>query len=122
MIFKFYQHILTICIYIYILKVAPGRHKEGIFENESGVIKADVDNNIKYEHVLVNTGDVVLFDSYLPHKSDENVTSSWRRLAYITFNPRSEGDHREAYYKAKADVMKSGAISINLDFGGKIVD
>jgi 2-aminoethylphosphonate dioxygenase len=105
-----------------ILKVSPGRHKEGILAHKSGVIAPEVDATMKYQHVIVSPGDVVLFDSYLPHRSDENTTNTWRRLAYLTYNPSSEGNHREAYYKAKAAVMKTGAISINLDFGGKIVD
>jgi len=104
------------------VQVAPGRHKEGIFSNEAGVISASIDDNMKYEHVLVQPGDLVLFDSYLPHRSDANSTNDWRRLAYLTYNPASEGNHRESYYQAKADVMQSGAISINLDFAGKIID
>lgn len=70
---------------------------------------------------LVSPGDIVLFDSYLPHRSNKNLTDKARRLAYLTFNPLQEGDHHTAYYTKKALVMKEGAISINLDFAGKIV-
>jgi hypothetical protein len=48
-----------------------------------------------------------------------------RRLAYLTFSPLAEGDHRITYYAAKAQAMAqgtAGSISINDDFSGKIVD
>ena len=71
--------------------------------------------------VLVEPGDVVLFDSYLPHRSDANATDGWRRSAYITFNRAAEGDFHERYYETKRANLKSGAISLNLDFAGSIV-
>eukprot|EP00466_Bigelowiella_natans_P014568 jgi/Bigna1/126918/aug1.3_g1626 len=104
------------------LQVAPGRHREGIFPHESGVMKKEIEEKIKFSDVLVQPGDIVLFDSYLPHRSEGNKTDGWRRLAYLTFNKLSEGDLHEHYYQEKAKVMQRGAISINLDFGGKIVD
>ena len=75
-----------------------------------------------FSDVIVDTGDIVIFDSYLPHRSASNQTEGWRRLAYLTFNKASEGDLHAAYYDKKAQVMQKGAISINLDFAGKIVD
>ncbi|KAJ8599157.1 hypothetical protein CTAYLR_008307 [Chrysophaeum taylorii] len=101
------------------LQISPGRHNEGIFPNDRGVVRDDVD--LDFSHVLVDPGDVVLFDSYLPHKSDANTTDTWRRSAFLTFNSADEGDFHEAYYAKKAEVIQQGAISINLDFGGTIV-
>lgn len=104
------------------VEVAPGRHKEGVFPNEAGVVSAGLEQGMTFEPVLVEPGDVVLFDSYLPHRSSPNTTASSRRLAYLTFSPLSEGDHRLAYYEAKAELMRAGTISINNDFAGVIVD
>ena len=39
-----------------------------------------------FDDVLVAPGDVALFDSYLPHRSDANATSAPRRAAYLTYN------------------------------------
>lgn len=104
------------------LQIAPGRHRDGILPHTDGVVADDVAESMDFEHVLVRPGDVVLFDSFLPHKSDANATPEWRRSAYLTFNKASEGDHHATYYAKKQAVMQQGAISINLDFAGTIVD
>eukprot|EP00468_Gymnochlora_sp_CCMP2014_P003933 CAMPEP_0167761546 /NCGR_PEP_ID=MMETSP0110_2-20121227/12236_1 /TAXON_ID=629695 /ORGANISM="Gymnochlora sp., Strain CCMP2014" /LENGTH=485 /DNA_ID=CAMNT_0007648249 /DNA_START=73 /DNA_END=1530 /DNA_ORIENTATION=- len=104
------------------LEVAAGRHKEGIFDHEKGVMTSQIEDSMKFTDILVEPGDVVLFDSYLPHRSQGNKTDGWRRLAYLTYNKLSEGNLHDDYYAKKAQVMQQGAISINLDFGGKIVD
>ena len=49
-------------------------------------------------------GDVVFFDSFVPHRSAPNLTATPRRVLYITYNRLSEGDHRARYY---ADKRKS---------------
>jgi ectoine hydroxylase-related dioxygenase (phytanoyl-CoA dioxygenase family) len=49
-------------------------------------------------------GDMMLFDSYLPHRSAPNRTDSPRRVLYVTYNRATDGDHRERYY---ADKRKS---------------
>lgn len=46
-------------------------------------------------------GDVLFFDSYLPHRSAPNLTEDPRRVLYVTYNKASEGDHREQYYADK---------------------
>lgn len=46
-------------------------------------------------------GDVLFFDSYLPHRSAPNLTGDPRRVLYVTYNKASEGDHREQYYADK---------------------
>ena len=104
------------------LMVVPGAHRRGVLPNQNGVIDTDVEAELVYEHVLVEPGDIVLFDSFLPHKSEKNFTDTWRRSGYFTFNKFSEGDFHRRYYEKKAEVMEQGAISINKDFGGMIVD
>ena len=46
-------------------------------------------------------GDVVFFDSFIPHRSAPNLSDAPRRVLYVTYNPSSEGDHRERYYTEK---------------------
>ena len=46
-----------------------GRHKEGILMNDAGVIDPEVEKSMEFETVNVSPGDLVLFDSYLPHRS-----------------------------------------------------
>ena len=60
----------------------------------------------------------------LPHRSQTNLSDTWRRSAYLTYNIASEGDLHAAYYQKKLSAFREGVagdISINKDFGGEIV-
>jgi hypothetical protein len=46
-------------------------------------------------------GDVVFFDSYVPHASRPNLTRDPRRALYVTYNRLSDGDHRVSYFADK---------------------
>jgi ectoine hydroxylase-related dioxygenase (phytanoyl-CoA dioxygenase family) len=46
-------------------------------------------------------GDVVFFDSYVPHRSKPNLTDQARRALYLTYNRASDGDHRARYFAEK---------------------
>ena len=46
-------------------------------------------------------GDVLFFDSYVPHASKVNETDSARRILYLTYNAQFHGDHREQYFADK---------------------
>jgi ectoine hydroxylase-related dioxygenase (phytanoyl-CoA dioxygenase family) len=46
-------------------------------------------------------GDVILFDSFVPHASADNLTDRPRRVLYLTYNRAGDGDHRAAYYRDK---------------------
>jgi 2-aminoethylphosphonate dioxygenase len=51
--------------------------------------------------VPTRRGDVVFFDSYVPHASRPNLTREQRRVLYVTYNRASDGDHRVSYYADK---------------------
>jgi hypothetical protein len=55
------------------------------------------------EYALVEAapGDVIFFDSYVPHGSPPNTSARQRRNIYLTFNVRSAGDQRRRYYDDK---------------------
>jgi ectoine hydroxylase-related dioxygenase (phytanoyl-CoA dioxygenase family) len=55
----------------------------------------------EYVAVTAAPGDVVFFDSYVPHGSPANTTDSPRRNIYLTFNRKKDGDHRMSYYTDK---------------------
>ena len=45
-------------------------------------------------------GDVAIFGCFMPHRSDPNTSSRWRRLLYLSYNADSDGgDRREAHYR-----------------------
>jgi len=103
---------------------SEGWHTRGVINNKDGVTDAAIESEMDFVNVLTEPGDLVLFDSYLPHRSDANLSNGWRRLAYLTFNVESEGNLHSKYYQTKIDLMRSGkagSISINKDFGGNVV-
>ncbi len=51
--------------------------------------------------VPTRAGDVVFFDSFVPHASKANRTTRQRRVLYLTFNAAAHGDHRATYFAAK---------------------
>jgi hypothetical protein len=46
-------------------------------------------------------GDVLFFDSYVPHASTPNLSREQRRILYLTYNRASDGDHRIRYFADK---------------------
>ncbi|MBI3544738.1 MAG: phytanoyl-CoA dioxygenase family protein [Deltaproteobacteria bacterium] len=86
------------------LEVVRGRHKEGTMAQEKdGSLSAKVVGELRWEPVTTEPGDVLLFDSYIPHRSGPNRTQKPRRAFYVTYNRASEGDRRDDYYKDKRD-------------------
>jgi 2-aminoethylphosphonate dioxygenase len=55
----------------------------------------------EYMLLEADPGDVIFFDSYVPHGSPANTSNRSRRNIFLTFNKQSEGDKREAYYADK---------------------
>jgi ectoine hydroxylase-related dioxygenase (phytanoyl-CoA dioxygenase family) len=55
------------------------------------------------EYILLESdpGDVIFFDSYVPHGSPPNTGDKSRRNIFLTFNRRSDGDMRDRYYADK---------------------
>jgi ectoine hydroxylase-related dioxygenase (phytanoyl-CoA dioxygenase family) len=51
--------------------------------------------------VPTDPGDVLFFDSYAPHASKPNLTDRARRILYLTYNLKADGDHRADYYAEK---------------------
>jgi ectoine hydroxylase-related dioxygenase (phytanoyl-CoA dioxygenase family) len=55
------------------------------------------------EYLLIEAdpGDVIFFDSYVPHGSPANTSERRRCNIYLTFNKASDGDMRAKYYADK---------------------
>ncbi len=55
----------------------------------------------EYSLLEADPGDVVFFDSYVPHGSPSNTSDRDRRNLFLTFNRQSDGDMRKQYYADK---------------------
>ena len=88
------------------LEMGYGHHKSGLLDmTEQKVLTPKIIDQISWPPLQTKPGDLVLFESYIPHRSGANSTSTSRRAAYITYNPLSQGDKREAYYQHKRSVF-----------------
>lgn len=115
------------CLYF-----APGKHQEGFIAlDEKGCISPETAASMKWVAVPTDPGDILLFGSYIPHKSPANRSNEPRRIIYLTYNAKSQGDWREQYYADKRQAFtqyaKDGSkrdkqISKIAHFQGKVVN
>ena len=80
------------------LEIAARRNREGLIGDEWSPLD---ENGLGLQPVLTAPGDVVFFDSFVPHASKPNFTDAARRILYLTYNLASRGDHRVRYYADK---------------------
>lgn len=85
--------------------VTGGANKPTILPQEKdGSIQKSISQTLCWTPIECKTGDVILFDSYLPHYSEPNRSANSRRAIFITFNKLAEGGaKREAYYQDKRE-------------------
>lgn len=69
----------------------------------NGDILDAVQDRLDWRPIEMAAGDVLLFDSYLPHRSAPNRSAQARRVFFLTFNPARYGDHYAAYYRRKSE-------------------
>ena len=61
----------------------------------------DLDENISLKPMPTEKGDVIFFDSYVPHASYKNNTSEARVVLFFTYTPISDGNNYEIYHADK---------------------
>lgn len=83
------------------LEVVRARHKEGLLGSMGQELPAELVAELSFELLELHPGDLVLFDSFVPHRSASNLTSESRRAMYITYNLEAEGDFRQRYFADK---------------------
>lgn len=85
------------------LEVAAGQHQRGLLPMKDNLTLSDkVNDELDWQPVETQPGDLLLFGSFLPHRSAVNTTGAARRALYITYNRAVEGgDVRDAYFAAK---------------------
>ncbi|RMD62186.1 MAG: phytanoyl-CoA dioxygenase family protein [Alphaproteobacteria bacterium] len=83
------------------LELAAGWHARGLLGKEWAPLDAKVSADMDFKPCPTAPGDVVLFDSFVPHRSGSNLSAQPRRVLYVTYNRASEGDHRVRYFADK---------------------
>jgi ectoine hydroxylase-related dioxygenase (phytanoyl-CoA dioxygenase family) len=93
------------------LELVAGKHRNGLIGEEWTPLSWD---ELGLQPVETAPGDVVFFDSFVPHASKPNQTNAQRRILYLTYNRAEHGDHREQYFADKRrefppDVEQDGS-------------
>jgi len=83
------------------LEVVKGKHKNGLLGPEWSELTDEVVNSLEWDPVPTQPGDILFFDSYVPHRSGPNLSSRPRRALYVTYNKKSEGEARVQYWSDK---------------------
>jgi hypothetical protein len=84
------------------LEMVHGHHDRTLLpQNATSEIDPDVAARLSWTPLPTRPGDLVFFDSYVPHRSQPNRSTSPRRALYVTYNPRSGGSFRDAYFERK---------------------
>lgn len=84
-------------------EVFPGYHHAGPLTPEDGeyhpLPEGTVDQS-KVVPLVLQPGDIAVFDGFTPHRSGPNRSSSWRRQLYLSYNALSDGgEQRTAHYE-----------------------
>jgi len=97
------------------LEVVTGAHHEVLPTDDTGCIRADVVAAMEWHVVEVPAGATLWFHSRTPHRSGPNRSPVPRRALYPTYNARSEGDLRAAYYDEKRARFAAGRAATGAD-------
>ena len=105
------------------LEVVAGAHHDLLPMDDKGCVHPDVVAEMTWEPVPIPAGSTLWFHSRTPHRSGANRSERPRRALYPTYNARSEGDLRDAYYAEKRAQFATGPSRVSLigDFEGKMV-
>ncbi len=110
------------------LWVGDGRPTELLAMDGIRGLSAEVVEAVEWHPVELEPGDLLWFDSYLPHRSGTNVTGVARRALYLTYNAAAAGDFRATYYEDKLAAFAGlegdgdrARLSITDDFLGRPV-
>lgn len=69
--------------------------------NDLGVLKNHIVNDLEWFDAETTPRDLLIFDSFVPHKSGDNLTDTARRNFYFTYNNSYFGDIYKDYFKRK---------------------
>ncbi|MEZ5949136.1 MAG: phytanoyl-CoA dioxygenase family protein [Planctomycetaceae bacterium] len=91
-------------------EVFPGYHHNGSLSAEDGEyhqLSVDLVDESAGVKLVLDPGDVAIFDGFTPHRSGPNLSDSWRRQLYLSYNAFSDGgNQREAHYEQFREYLK----------------
>lgn len=76
-------------------------------------IKPEIEASLKFEKILINPGDIVIFSSRCPHRSSKNLSNKDRRTIYYSYNPKREGMNYIKYFEDKSGSQNKASKSLS---------
>ena len=83
------------------LEVVKGKHCNGLLGSNKSAINRKIVNQMKWLPIFAKPGDLIFFDSYTPHRSGKNFSKKPRRMIYLTYNAKKDGDLKKEYFIKK---------------------
>lgn len=83
------------------LEVCSGFNKLGLIGKRWEPLSEEIIKDMDFIHFTGKPGDCIFFDCFVPHQSSLNMSDVSRSNLYLTYNPLSQGDHRELYFSDK---------------------
>tara|TARA_B100001059_G_scaffold139448_1_gene139631 strand:- start:8217 stop:8981 length:765 start_codon:yes stop_codon:yes gene_type:complete len=74
--------------------------------DKDGCITKKEEKKLKWIPILMKPGDCLFFNSFVPHKSNKNFSSEFRKAIYLTFNDAEDGDLRSNYYLERSKTLE----------------
>ena len=78
-----------------------GYYRNGLSGQLWEPLKAKDIPNAEMKPIETKAGDIIIFNSYVPHGSEANRSDKRRCNIYLTYNKISDGDHRLNYFFEK---------------------
>lgn len=101
------------------LEVFGGYHRSGSLTVEDGQYRGLEPGTVDEARAVplsLDSGDVVFFSCFTPHRSGVNRSNRWRRSLYLSYNARSSGELRDTFYREyQATRFKQHAVAGNPD-------
>jgi 2-aminoethylphosphonate dioxygenase len=67
----------------------------------NGALLDNIATLFKWRSIPAQVGDVIIFDSFIPHRSEINRSLHSRRALFLTYNIAESGDWYDYYYQSK---------------------
>ena len=61
-------------------------------------------DDLRVPVLILHPGQLLVFGSYLAHRSGANTSDTDRKAIYATYNCQTEGDLHDAYYEDRAKM------------------
>jgi ectoine hydroxylase-related dioxygenase (phytanoyl-CoA dioxygenase family) len=92
-------------------EVFPGCHTRGLLrpgDKNYAPLPLEAVGDTSAVPLVLDLGDIALFDGFTPHRSAPNHSDRWRRQFFPSYNKLSEGGHcRPQHYQEFRDWMKT---------------